>query len=141
MQQFVEFAGNHFLLVAGFVAVALTLVVTEFMRRGQGFKMLSPNEAVAFINQNGATIVDVSPAAEYSKGHILDARNIPLSRFKNPDPDISKLTGKPVLVTCKSGQTAIQAATALVKQGADNVAVLRGGMAQWVSDNFPVTRR
>ncbi len=141
MQQFVEFAGNHFLLVAGFVAVALTLLVTEFTRRGQGFKMLSPNEAVAFINQNGAAIVDVSPAADFSKGHILNARNIALSRFKDPDPDVVKLISKPVLVACKTGQTAGQAATALVKQGAENVAVLRGGMAQWVSDNFPVTRR
>lgn len=141
MQQFVEFAGNHFLLVAGFVAVALALLVTEFTRRGQGFKLLSPNEAVAFINRDGAAIVDVSSAADFNKGHILDARNIPLSRFKDPDPDISKLIKKPVLVTCKSGQTAQQAAASLVKQGADNVAVLRGGMAQWVSDNFPVTRR
>jgi len=141
MQQFVEFAGNHFLLVAGFVGVALTLLVTEFTRRGQGFKMLSPNEAVAFINQNGAAIVDVSPAADFNKGHILNARNIVLSRFKDPDPDVSKLISKPVLVACKTGQTAGQAAAALVKQGAENVAVLRGGMAQWVSDNFPVTRR
>lgn len=141
MQQFVEFAGNHFLLVAGFVGVALTLLVTEFMRRGQGFKLLTPNEAVAFINQHGATVVDVSSAADFNKGHILDARNIPLSRFKDPDPDVGKLTGKPLLIACKTGQTAAQAAAALVKQGAGNVAVLRGGMAQWVSDNFPVTRR
>jgi len=141
MQQFVEFASNHFLLVAGFVAVALALLVTEFMRRGQGFKILSPNEAVAFINQNGAAIVDISPAADFNKGHILDARNISLSRLKDPDKDVAKLVSKPLLVTCKTGQTAGQAAAALIKQGAENVAVLRGGMAQWVSDNFPVTRR
>lgn len=141
MQQFMEFAGNHFLLVAGFVTVALVLLVTEFTRRGQGFKMLSPSEAVAFINQNGAAVVDVSSPADFNKGHILDARNIPLSRFKDPDPDLGKLARKPVLVTCKTGQTANQAAAALVKQGAENVAVLRGGMVQWLSDNFPVTRR
>lgn len=141
MQQFVEFAGNHPLLVMGFVAVAVTLLVTEFMRRGQGFAFLTPNQAVSFINQEGASVIDVSPAADFNKGHIIDARNVPMSRLKDPDPDVTKLLDKPLLVTCKTGQTAGQAASALVKQGAANVAVLRGGMVQWASDNFPVTRR
>jgi len=141
MQQFLEFAGNHPILVMGFVAVALTLLVSEFMRRGQGFRYLSASEAVSFINQEGATVIDVSPAADFNKGHIIDARNIPMSRVKDADPELGKLLDKPLLVTCKTGQTAGQAASALVKQGAGDVAVLRGGMLQWINDNFPVTRR
>jgi len=140
MQQFMEFAGNHPLLVGGFAAVLVTLVVSEVMRRGQGYRTLAPGEAVSFMNKDGARVIDVSPAAEFAKGHILGAKNVPLSRIKDPDKDLKKMIGRPLLVTCKSGQTAGQAAASLVKQGATDVAVLRGGMAQWASDNYPVTR-
>lgn len=140
MQQLMEFAGNHPILVGAFAAVLITLIVTEFMGRAQGFRLVSPSEAVAFINRDDARVIDVSPPAEFRKGHIIGARNVPMSRIREPDKDLTKLLGKPLLVTCKSGQTAGQAAAALVKQGATDVAVLRGGMAQWNSDNLPVSR-
>lgn len=140
MQQFMEFAGNHPILVGGFVAILATLVVTEVMRRAQGFKLLGPGEAVAFMNRDGARVIDVSPAADFNKGHIVGAKNIPLSRIKDPDPELKKLISEPLLVACKSGQASGTAAAALVKLGASDVAVLRGGMMQWNNDNFPVTR-
>ncbi|MEM1412355.1 MAG: rhodanese-like domain-containing protein [Pseudomonadota bacterium] len=142
MQQFMEFAGNHPILVGGFVAVLLTLVVTEVMRRTQGFKLLGPGEAVSFINRDDTKVIDVSPAADFNKGHIISAVNVPMSRIKDPDPDpeLQKLVTSPLLVTCKTGQTAGAAAAALVKLGAPEVAVLRGGMMQWKNDNFPVTK-
>jgi rhodanese-related sulfurtransferase len=140
MQQFIEFAGNHPMLVGGFVAVLITLLVSEFMRRGQGFRSLTPSEAVSFMNQDGARVIDVSPVAEYNKGHIIGARNVPMSRIKSPDPELEKLFPNPILITCRSGQTATHAASALIKAGASDVAVAKGGMMQWNSDNYPVTR-
>lgn len=140
MQQLIEFASNHPLLAGGFVAVLLTLVVTEVMRRTQGFKLLSPGEAVAFMNVDGSRVIDVSPAADFNKGHIVGAKNVPMSRIKDPDPELAKMIVDPLLVACKSGQTAGTAAAALVKMGAADVAVLKGGMMQWNTDNFPVTR-
>ena len=139
MQQLMEFVSNHLLLSGGFVAVVVLLIWTEFTRRGAGFKMLSPAESVGFMNQDGAVVVDVSPATDFSKGHVLEARNIPVSRLKEPDKEVNKLSGKPVLVTCRTGQTAQSAAAALVKLGAAPVAVMKGGMAQWRSDSYPVT--
>lgn len=141
MQQLMEFSANHPLLVGGFVAVLMTLVVSEVMRRMQGFRTLTPGEAVAFMNQEGARVIDVSPAAEFNKGHIIGAENVPMSRIKEPDPALKQLLGVPLLVACKSGQTATAAANLLKRHGAGEVAVLRGGMLQWNSDNFPVTRQ
>ena len=141
MQQFIEFAGNHPVLVGGFVVILVTLLVSEFMRRGQGYRSLSPGEAVAFMNQDGARVIDVSPAAEFSKGHIIGAENVPMSRIKQPDPALKQLLDAPLLVACRSGQTATAAASLLKRHGAGEVAVLKGGMLQWNSDNFPVTRQ
>jgi rhodanese-related sulfurtransferase len=141
MQQLMEFSANHPLLVGGFVAVLMTLVVSEVMRRMQGFKTLTPGEAVAFMNQEGARVVDVSPAAEFNKGHIIGAENVPMSRIKEPDPALKQMLDVPLLVACRSGQTATTAAGLLKRHGAGEVAVLKGGMLQWNSDNFPVTRQ
>ena len=139
MQQLIEFAGKHALLSGGFVLVFLILIWTEITRRTRGFIELSPAQAIPLINQKNTVVVDVSSSADFHKGHILEARNIMLSRFKKPDAELQKLKDKDILVACKSGQTAQSAASALVKLGAARVAVLKGGMMQWTADKYPVT--
>lgn len=141
MQQLMEFAGNHPLLVTGFVAVVLALLWTEFAQRGRGFRVLSPGEAVRFMNQENARVIDVSPAADFQKGHIVGAHNIGLTRIEASDREVSKMLNAPLLVTCRNGPTALNAAAKLVKLGAREVAVLRGGMTQWLADSYPVSRK
>ncbi len=139
MEQLIEFAGKHALLSGGFIVVFLILIWTEITRRTQGFTEVTPVQAIPLINDKNTVVVDVSAPADFHKGHIVDARNYLPSRFSNPDAEIQKLAGQNILVTCKSGQTAMTAASALVKLGAARVAVLKGGMMQWTSDNYPVT--
>jgi rhodanese-related sulfurtransferase len=140
MEQLMEFAANHPLLSGGFVAVLLLLIWTEISRRARGFTELGPAQAIPLINDKNTVVVDISPSADFGKGHIVGARNILPSRFGDPDAEIRKLAGKNVVVVCKSGQAAQAVAATLVKIGAAQVAVLKGGMAQWAADNYPVTR-
>ena len=139
MEQVIEFAGNNLLLVGGFVAVLGFLVWTELTRKLQGLNELTPVQAVPWINDPDAVIIDISPVADFNKGHIVNARNLQASLLSNPDAEIQKLKDSKLLVVCKSGQTAVAAATSLRKMGASEVAVLKGGMAQWRGDQFPVT--
>ena len=141
MEQVIEFAGNNLLLVGGFVAVLGFLVWTEVMRKVQGLTELTPAEAVPWINKPDAVIIDISPVADFNKGHIVNAVNLQASRLANPDDEIQKLKDSNLLVVCKSGQTAIAAAGSLRKMGANEVAVLKGGMSQWRADQFPVTTK
>jgi rhodanese-related sulfurtransferase len=141
MEQVIEFVGNHPLLAGGFVAVLGLLIYTEVMRKLQGLKELSPAQAVPWINDPDAVVVDISSVADFNKGHIVDARNIQASRLADPDAEIQKLKDKKLLLVCKSGQSAVPAAVSLVKMGAKDVAVLKGGMSQWHSDQFPVTTK
>ena len=141
MDQVIEFATNHPLLVGGFVAVLVLLVWTEIRRSFQGLQELSPAQAVPWINDENAVIVDISPVADFNKGHIVNARNIQASHLANPDAELLKLKDKKLLVVCRSGQTAMAAAATLKKMGAEQVAVLKGGMAQWKNDQFPVTSK
>ena len=141
MDQVIEFAGNNLLLVGGFVAVLGLLIWTEVMRKVQGLTELTPTEAVRWINDPNAVVVDISPLADYNKGHIVNARHVLPSRLATPDAEVQKLKDKKLLVVCRSGQTAISAASNLRKMGATDVAVLKGGMAQWRGDQLPVTTK
>lgn len=141
MERLIEFATNHALLAGGFVAVLLLLIWTEVKRRVQGLQELTPALAVPWINDDDAVIIDISPVADFNKGHIVNARNIPASRLAKPDAEIEKLKDKKLLVVCRTGQTAVGAAASLSKMGAERVAILKGGMAAWRSDQFPVTTK
>ena len=140
MDQLIEFAGNHGMMVVGFVAIILLLIWTEISKYTRGYAELTPIQAVQKINQGKLTIVDISPTADFSKGHLAGSKNIALSRFNQPDPDIEKVKSGALLVVCKNGQTAHQAAAKLVKLGATDVAVLKGGTTQWMADQYPLVR-
>lgn len=141
MEQVIEFTTNHPLLVGGFVAVLLMLVWTELKRRAQGFLELTPAQAVPWINDGDAVIIDISPVADFNRGHIVNARHYLPSRLASPDVELQKLKDRKMLVVCRNGNTAIPAAASLRKMGAGQVAVLKGGMTAWRSDQFPVTTK
>jgi rhodanese-related sulfurtransferase len=111
------------------------------MRKLRGVAELSPAQAVPWINDPNAVVVDVSAVADFNRGHIVNARNLPASRLAKPDAEILKLKDRKLLVVCKSGQTAVAAAQSLRKLGAAEVAILKGGMTQWRSEQFPVTTK
>lgn len=141
MDRIVEFSTNHPLLVIGFLAVLGLLVWTEAMRKLRGVAELSPAQAVPWINDPNAVVVDISAAADFNRGHIVNARNLPPSRLAKPDAEVLKLKDRKLLVVCRSGQSAVAAAQSLRKLGAAEVAILKGGMAQWRSEQFPVTTK
>ena len=141
MEQLIELAGNHGMLVAGFAAIVLLLIWTEISKHTRGYTEITPLQAVQKINQGKTSIVDISAAADFTKGHLAGAHNITLSRIVETDPDIAKMKSGPLLVVCKNGQSAHAAAAKLVKLGATDVAVLKGGITQWVADQYPLARK
>jgi rhodanese-related sulfurtransferase len=141
MGQVIEFATNHPLLVGGFVVVLGLLVWNEIMSQLRGVKELSPALAVPWINDPNAVVIDISPVADFNRGHIVNARNLPASRLTDPDAEILKLKERKLLVVCKTGPTAVVAANNMRKLGATDIAVLKGGMAQWRNEQFPVTTK
>jgi rhodanese-related sulfurtransferase len=141
VQQLIEFAGNNLGLFAGFTALVLLLIWTEISRRTRGYQELTPALAVQRINRNDAKIIDVSAAADFAKGHVSGAKHIALSKFNQKAPEVEALTESPLLIVCKNGQTAHQAAAQLVKLGAKDVAVLKGGITQWKADQYPLATK
>jgi len=140
MEQVLEFAGNHTMMVAAFLAVLLALVWHLVTDPG-GKNAVDPLAATALINHEEAIVVDVRSMAEFKDGHIVNAINIPLNGLGNSLKQLEKHRGKPIVAVCRSGSRSGSACTLLRKHGFENVNNLRGGMMAWESANLPVKRK
>jgi rhodanese-related sulfurtransferase len=139
MEHFPEFVMNHPFL---FAAAALTLgfiVVAEFRAR-RGPKPLSTGEAVLLMNHQDAVVIDLREPNEYSKGHILNALNIPFSTLKERQPQIDKYKNQPVILYCKGGTQGPTAAAQLKDAGFTQARYLKNGLFAWSADNLPLEK-
>jgi len=94
------------------------------------------------INKQNAIIVDVRSVEDYKKGHIVNAKNIPVSQIdKGNFADIEKHKESPIIVVCASGDRSSGAAGKLTKAGFTQVTNLLSGMNGWASTNLPTTKK
>ena len=135
MEQFFEFVVNNSVLVGIWVALFGTFV---FLEMSKGGKALTAQQVVHKMNKENAVILDVRDKADFKKGHIIDAINMPYSSLMTKVDKLDKYKKMPVVVVCKMGQSANGAGSILRKAGFEDVARLAGGMAEWSSLNFPV---
>jgi rhodanese-related sulfurtransferase len=140
MEQYIEFASNNLLLVGGFL-VALALLIQDLVTGGSGKGAIDPSGATELINAKDALVIDVRPGADFTKGHIINAENIPMSGFSAQVERLKKHQGKPIIVNCNSGAQSAAACRMLRKAGFGEVYNLRGGILAWQSANFPISRK
>jgi rhodanese-related sulfurtransferase len=126
-------------LTAAIPARPLNMVAIEATNRGRAdmpWAMLTslPDVAQVTVDQlaarlPGALVLDVREPAEYARGHVPGARNLPqaeLASWLHRIPHDS-----PVYLVCQSGQRSLRAAQFLLQSGYHNVASLAGGTAAW----------
>jgi len=137
MNQFIEFATNHWEMVAVFLAILATVLFVESKNGAQG---VSTSTAVNMINMESAVLLDTRPEKEFSTGHITDAINIPAAKVKDNLRTLEKHKDAPIIVVCKSGMTSSATAKELKKEGFNKVFKLQGGIAEWQSSNLPLVK-
>lgn len=138
MQQLIEFTMNHLILIVSFIAVASYLLFTLI----QGDKgSIDPLGATEMINHQEGVVVDIRPAADYQKGHIINAINIPSNNFSKQINTLNKHKEQPVIVACRSGSQSQPISQLLRKSGFDKAYSLRGGLLAWQSANLPLTKK
>jgi SulP family sulfate permease len=74
-------------------------------------------------------VVDVREPREYERGHVPQARLMPLPSLLSPALDLPR--DQPLILVCRGGRRSTRAACLLQGRGYDNVAVLEGGMLAW----------
>ncbi|MDR6998718.1 rhodanese-like domain-containing protein [Neobacillus niacini] len=108
------------------VAVAIYTVFTYFYQK----KIVNTVSEEDFrAGYRKAQLIDVREPNEFDAGHILGARNIPMSqirmRMKEIRPDM------PVYLYCQSGMRSGRAAQFLYRKGYKDLTQLQGGFKKW----------
>ena len=141
MQQIMEFAGNHTMLVAAFVIVLAMLIGNEINRLTRGFKDISPADVTRLMNHETAILLDIRTAAENREGHIINSKHIPTNELPTRISELDKHKQDHIVAYCRSGNRSVAACKILKKNGFDNVHNLGGGIMAWESANLPVTKK
>ena len=139
MQRLLEFIQHHPYLNGALLAVLVALAVDEALRRLRKYREIGPAESVLLINK-GAAVLDLRAQAEFKSGHIINARNIPMAELDGRTAELDKFREQALVLACKSGAEAATAAARLTKQGFRQLFVLKGGIAAWKQDQFPLER-
>jgi rhodanese-related sulfurtransferase len=140
MDSLLAFAGEHAVLSMALLGLTAAIIYTEIGRLFSGFKAVNPAGLTELINREDALLIDISPAGDFEKGHIAGAKSVQLSQFDPESKLLAKVRELPVVVTCRSGTTASDAAKRLVKAGFKKVYWLDGGNAAWLQANLPLVK-
>ena len=137
MDRILEFAGAHTLLVFGLLTSFLLVVFSEIRRKASNLMSVESAVAVKLIN-NDAAVIDLRSNESFSRGHIVNARNVPLDELSAKLDKLASLKNKPVLAVCEMGVSSSKAVTTLQQAGFENVYNLKGGMNGWTQAGLPV---
>jgi rhodanese-related sulfurtransferase len=111
------------IIIGAIIAYSIT---TYFMQRRM-VKALTEEEF-----RNGyrkAQLIDVREPDEFAAGHILGARNIPLTQLRMRMKELRK--DQPIYLYCQSGLRSGRAAQMLYRKGYRDLYHLKGGFKQW----------
>ncbi|MER2297436.1 MULTISPECIES: rhodanese-like domain-containing protein [Pseudomonas] len=132
----IQFATDHYILVAIFVILLVALLVNELRRGGQS---LSNGQLTALVNAEQALVIDIRPSKEYSAGHIVGALNIPQDKVASRMTELEKHKAKTLIVVDAMGQQSGAVCGELIKAGF-TAAKLSGGVSSWKADNLPLVK-
>lgn len=137
MDTYLEFAGNHTLLVSALFFSFCLLMFTELRRKAAGITNIEAAEAVRLINADAA-VIDIRSAESFAQGHIARAKNIPFDELQANVEKIDALKTSTVIAVCNAGVTSSKAVDLFRKHGIESVYGLKGGMTAWSQAGMPV---
>lgn len=137
MNEYIDFASNHPVLVGALVFSFLMLVFYELRRKSEGVTNIEPQAAVALINAE-AVVIDLRSPEAFARGHIVNAKNIPFDELAANQEKIVKMAAKPILAVCEAGMTSGKAVASLRKAGIESIYGLKGGITGWTQANLPL---
>lgn len=137
MRQFIQ---DNIWMVLVAASSGLMLLWSFLGNRLRGVKEVDIAAALQLINHKNALILDVREENEYSGGHILNARLIPLLKLKDRIGELERYREHPIVVVCRSGNRSSTACALLGNRQFGQAYNLQGGMQAWQKAGMPVEK-
>ena len=138
MDQYIEFATNHYLLSFSLVCVIFLLIQDLLSNSFNKHESVSPLIAVTKMNSDDVVVIDIRDSHEFIKSHIENAVNIPLSKLEEQLPSLEKHKKHPLIVVSQTGARSVSACKTLTKAGFEQVFNMLGGMQSWEDNKLPI---
>lgn len=139
MHQYIEFLTSNPILSLAWIGIVIALISMMVKEKNAKYKTIGINEATALVNNEQGVFLDIRSRDEFRKGHIVGSVHILPSQIQRQNtPELEKHKAAPIIVVCKTGQTAQETANQLSKDGFTNVNVLKDGLIAWNEANLPL---
>ena len=109
------------------LVILLAVTIFRFYRQKMYLKVLTQDQWIEGYRK--AQLIDVREPKEFDAGHILGARNIPVTQLKQRLVEVRK--DKPVYLYCQKSSRSSRAANVLHKKGYQEIYQLKGGFKNW----------
>ena len=136
----IEFITQQWHLFLALIVIIGLIVLDPAKRQLSGAKSITAIDVPRIMNNESASVIDVSDPADFKKGHIPNAKNFPLKNLTNEMTRLEKLKKTPIIVTCRLGQQSNKALSILRKNNFDQLYSLKGGFAAWQKENYPIEK-
>ena len=133
----VKFLIDNIFLVGLAIVSGLALLIPALQPRGNRASTL---QVTQLLNRGKTVIVDVRTPEEFAKGHLRDAKNIPLADLAKRIGELDKSKNKQIVVVCQSGNRADKAVKLFQNAGFAEVVSLEGGVNAWQAANLPTVK-
>ncbi|MDE1230992.1 rhodanese-like domain-containing protein [Vibrio aestuarianus] len=141
MQEYIEFFQQNMILSLAWVGILVALIMSIVKSTTAAYKEITAAQTTYLMNRDNGVVVDIRSKEEFKKGHITDAVHILPSDIKAGNfASLENHKSDPIIVVCKTGQTAQESANLLAKAGFENVNLLKSGLVAWNEANLPLVR-
>ncbi|WP_047047481.1 rhodanese-like domain-containing protein [Vibrio mexicanus] len=141
MQEYIEFFQHNMILSLVWVGLLAALIMNIVKSSTMAYKEITAAQTTTLMNRESGLVVDIRSKDEYKKGHITDSVHILPSDIKAGNfGSLENRKSDPIIVVCKTGQTAQESANLLAKAGFENVNLLKNGLTAWSEANLPLVR-
>ncbi|MGR5237407.1 rhodanese-like domain-containing protein [Vibrio alfacsensis] len=141
MQEYIDFFQQNMILSLVWVGLLVAFIMNIVKSATAAYKEINVNQLTHLINRENGVVVDIRSKDEFKQGHITDAVHILPSEIKAGNfGSLENRKSDPIIVVCKTGQTAQENANLLAKAGFENVSLLKNGLIAWSEANLPLVR-
>jgi rhodanese-related sulfurtransferase len=119
--------GSHMFWFWILLGAILTYMIVASIMQRKGLKTITEEEFRQGYRK--AQLIDVREPDEFKNGHILGARNIPLSQIRMRYKEVRN--DQPVYLYCANGLRTVRAAAVLRKKKIKDLYQLKGGFKKW----------
>ena len=136
MQEYIDFALSHWLLITALVGVLILLIIEEVSALTGSKYEIEADEA-AILMQKGAVVFDIRDKSLYKLGHIKGARWIKYNQVTDKPETLLK-NDTEMIFYCDNGTRSGELTELLRKKQGYKIHFISGGLKNWTEGGFSV---